>query len=150
MDDIAFRIFQLASQGYCCTQIMVKIILEQEEKENIDLVKAVNGLCGGVGFSQGICGVVTGGICILGLYSGKGKDDEYRKEDFSEMMNEYIEWFEEEFGSKDCIDIVGDGLKIVNQGETSYPVKCGEIIEKGFIKVWQIMDEHNYELGERE
>ncbi|WP_026895666.1 DVU_1555 family C-GCAxxG-C-C protein [Clostridiisalibacter paucivorans] len=149
MDEIAFRIFQLASQGYCCTQIMVKILLEQEGKENTDLIKAINGLCGGIGFSKGVCGVLTGGVCILGLYSGKGKDDEYRREDFGEMINEYMEWFEEEFGSKDCVDIAGDELKVGKLGETSYPVKCGGIIEKGLTKVWEIMDEHNYELGER-
>ncbi|HZJ76749.1 MAG TPA: C-GCAxxG-C-C family protein [Oscillospiraceae bacterium] len=149
MDDLGFYIFQLASQGYCCTQIMIKMILEQEGIENTDLVRAANGLCGGVGFSQGICGVLTGGICILGLYAGKGEDTENRKENFVEMIDEYMMWFEEEFGSKECADIVGNELEIGESGDASYPVKCGKLIEKGIIKILQILDEHNYTLGER-
>lgn len=52
MDDTAFRIFRLASQGYCCTQILIKMALDEENKENKDLLRAVNGLCGGIGFSK--------------------------------------------------------------------------------------------------
>lgn len=150
MNELAFRIFQLVSNGYCCTQIMLKLVLEQEEKDNVDLMKAVNGLCGGIGFSGGTCGVLTGGICIFGLYSGKGSDDEYKKEDFDEMIKKYMEWFEEEFGITDCAEIVGNELSVNASGERSYPVKCGGILEKGFNKVWQIIDEHGYVLGERE
>ena len=150
MNEIAFRIFQLASDGYCCTQIMLKLVLEQEGRENVDLIKAVNGLCGGIGFSRGTCGVLIGGICIFGLYTGKGRVDEYKKKDFDRMIQNYMEWFKEEFQSTDCADIVGDELLIEASGEQSYPVKCGAILEKGFNKVWEIMDEYGYELGERE
>ncbi|MCT4594155.1 MAG: C-GCAxxG-C-C family protein [Anaeromicrobium sp.] len=149
MNEMAFRIFQLASRGYCCTQIMVKLVLEQEERENKDLIKALNGLCGGIGSSGGTCGVLTGGICIFGLYGGK-EDCDNNKEDFNNMIKEYMEWFKEEFESTDCLHIVGEQLLVDESGEISYPVKCGSIIEKSFNRVWQIMDEHGYELGERQ
>ncbi|SKC46644.1 DVU_1555 family C-GCAxxG-C-C protein [Maledivibacter halophilus] len=150
MNETVFRIFQLASSKYCCTQIMLKIQLEQEGIENTDLIKAVGGLCGGVGFSGGICGVLTGGICIIGLYSGKGREEEYNKEDFYEMIEEYINWFDAEYKSRECMDIIGSQLKKNNMKEPSYPVKCGEIIEKGLSKAWEIINKHGYELGARE
>lgn len=150
MNELSFRIYELASCGYCCTQIMVKLILEQEDTENEDLIKAMNGLCGGIGFSDRACGVLTGGICALSLYGGKGKDNEYRKEELGQMIKEYKEWFEEEFESTQCNDLAGYEVLIDEGGQQSYPVKCGNIIGKGFDKVWRILQEHNYELGERE
>ena len=107
MDDIAFRMFKLKNAGYCCTQVMLKMALEEEEKENEDLLRAANGLCMGVGSTQKTCGVLTGGVAIFGLYAGKGKDMEYPKMEYSEMVDEYTEWFEEEFGSTECSDIIG-------------------------------------------
>lgn len=150
MDGLALNIYQLASIGYCCTQIMLKLVLMQEAKENPDLIKAANGLCGGIGFSGKTCGVLTGGICIFGLYAGKGSDSEYSKENFDKMIKEYTEWFEEEFESTECVDIVGYKLLVDESGERSYPTKCGDVIEKGFIKAWELLEEYGYELGERE
>ena len=74
MDNTAFEMFRLKNAGYCCTQIMVKMALDEEEKENEDLLRAINGLCMGIGRTQKICGVLTGGVAILGLYAGKGND----------------------------------------------------------------------------
>lgn len=77
MDETGFRMFQLSSAGYCCAQIMMKMALEDEETENEDLIRALNGLCMGIGSEQKTCGVLTGGITVLGLYAGKGNDREY-------------------------------------------------------------------------
>ena len=51
MGDEVFRMFELHSQGYTCSQILVTLGLEAQGKINPDLVKAVHGLGGGIGFS---------------------------------------------------------------------------------------------------
>ncbi|MBO3282410.1 redox-active protein, partial [Intestinimonas butyriciproducens] len=33
MDDISFRIYKLAVSGFCCSQIMIIMALEEEERE---------------------------------------------------------------------------------------------------------------------
>lgn len=150
MNDKAFDIYKLSSQGFCCTQILLKLALEEEENENKDLIKAVNGLCGGIGFSKKTCGVVTGGVCILSLYAGKGEALERCSESFSQMINEYMEWFEEEFESSECGDIIGAHVINDSEGNVSYPVKCGDILIKGYEKLQEILYKYEYDFGERE
>jgi len=150
MDENALDIFALASQGYCCTQILLKMALKEEGKENEDLIRAVHGLCGGVAYSRKTCGAMTGGICILGLYAGKGAPAERYKDNYMEMMKEYMEWFEAEFESTDCRDLIGVHVFADDNGNINYPVKCGDTLSKCYEKVQEILYRHEYDFGDRE
>lgn len=150
MDDIAFRMFKLVNAGYCCTQIMMKMVLDDEGKENEDLIRAVNGLCMGIGSTQKICGVLTGGISILGLYAGKGNDFEYPKPEYSSMVDEFTEWFEEEFNSTECEDIIGVCSITDYTTNQDYRMKCGDILTKSYSKIQEILSDKNFEYGNRE
>jgi C_GCAxxG_C_C family probable redox protein len=148
MDDLTFRIFKLSAAGFCCTQIMLKLALEDEGTENDDLIRAVQGLCKGIGESQKTCGVLSGGVGILGLYAGKGNEREYSKENFSQMLDEYCEWFENEFGTTECQQLIG--VTKFESGDQSYQVKCGDIMVKSYTKIYEILSEYGYEYGNRE
>lgn len=50
MDELYMEMLELSSKGYYCSQVIIKIILELEEKENSDLIRAMGGLIGGLGF----------------------------------------------------------------------------------------------------
>ncbi len=150
MDELALDLFQLSAKGYCCSQIMLKMALALEEKENPDLIRAAGGLCNGIGNSQKTCGIITGGIGIFGLYAGKGEDQDYSKEGYNAMVKDYMEWFEEEFGSSDCIDLIGVTEFLDPEHDSSYQVKCGELIQKSYLKVMEILSDYGYEPGERE
>lgn len=148
MDDLTFRIFKLSAAGFCCTQIILKLALDDEGTENDDLIRAAQGLCKGIGNTQKTCGVLSGGIGVLGMYAGKGNEREYSKENFSRMIQYYCEWFEEEFGATDCQQLIG-----VTKFETedqSYQVKCGDIMVKCYSKIYEILSEYGYEYGNRE
>jgi len=147
---MAFKLFKLVNSGYCCTQIMVKMALDEEEKENEDLLRAVNGLCMGVGSTQKICGVLTGGIVILGLYAGKGNDIEYPKEEYSSMVDEFKDWFELEFGSTECADIIGVCSVKDYTTNQEYRLKCGDTLIKSYEKILEILNNNNFEFGSRE
>lgn len=148
MDDLAFKIFKLSTAGFCCTQVMLKLALDEEGTENNDLIRAVQGLCKGIGESQKTCGVLIGGIQILGLYAGKGNEKEYMKENFSHMIDEFCQWFEEEFGSTECEQLIG--LTKFESGDQSYQVKCGDMLLKSYMKVYEILSDNDYEFGNRE
>lgn len=140
----AFKMFKLSSTGYCCSQIMILTYLENNNLENVALVKAMNGLCGGIGMSGKTCGVVTAVACLFGLYAGKGSDTETRDENLGKMINEYIQWFEEEFESTECVDMISvDVLKGINENQ-SYPIKCGNVIQKSYNKIEEILKEYSY------
>lgn len=142
--------FKLTNSGYCCSQVMMKMALDAEGIENADLLRSVSGLCLGSGSYQKTCGVLTGGIAIFALYAGKGKDNEYPKPGFSEMIDEYTDWFLTEFGSTECRDIIGACSVTDYQTNQSYRMKCGDILGKCYQKVQEILQEHDFEFGSRE
>ncbi|MFZ5969226.1 MAG: DVU_1555 family C-GCAxxG-C-C protein [Bacillota bacterium] len=150
MNETAFRMLRMVSAGFCCTQVMMKLALDEEEKENEDLIRAVSGLCKGIGGRQKTCGVITGGIGILGLYAAKGKETEYAREDYGSMVEEYMTWFENEFGSMECVDIIGVYSFSDDKSNMNYNIKCGDIVLKSYEKVREILRDHDYEFGSRE
>lgn len=131
----AFRMFQLAAQGFCCSQIILILGLDEQGKENPDLIKAMNGLCGGIGRSGKTCGALTGGACLIGLNAGKGIPSEFGHTKINVMINELLEWFEDAHGSIDCDGILDHSLDEGNE----YPVQCGNIVATTFNKVQEIL-----------
>jgi C_GCAxxG_C_C family probable redox protein len=150
MDDTAFKVFKLSAAGFCCTQIIIKLALDAEKIENKDLIRAVNGLCNGIGGTQKTCGVLTGGIAVLGLYAGKGKETEYAKDDYGTMVNEFIAWFGDEFKSTECVDLIGVCSFTDEKRNENYMLKCGDILMKSYQRIQELLTEHDYEFGSRE
>lgn len=150
MDELGFQMFKLTNAGYCCSQIMVKMALDAEGRENADLLRAINAFCRVVGSMPRTCGVLNGGIAVLGLYAGKGTDAEYPKEEFTGMVDEFTDWFENQFGSTQCQDLIGVSSITDLQSNQQYRLKCGNILIDSFQKIQQILQENNFELGSRD
>ena len=100
MTDEMIRMLQLAQQGFQCSQILLLMGLEAQGKDNVDLVRVMSALAGGLGFSGDICGTLTGGACMLGLYAGRGRADEEEDPRLNIMIGELVEWFTTEHGRK--------------------------------------------------
>ena len=149
MDDTSFKMFKLTTAGFCCTQMMLKMALDEEGTENPDLIRAAHGLCRGIGGLQKTCGVLIGGIQILGLYAGKGTEMAFAKEDFGAMTAAWVEWFEAAFESTECVDIIGvTSFEDPTNGD--YQMKCGQVLSNGYEQIRLILDEYGYELGSRD
>lgn len=131
----AFRLFQLAAQGFCCSQIVLMLGLDDQGKDNPDLIKAMNGLCGGIGRTGKTCGALTGGACLIGLNAGKGSSSELGHVKINLMINDLLDWFEETHGSIDCDGILDYSLDEGNE----YPVQCGNIVSSTYNKVREIL-----------
>ena len=70
MDDLD-QLMNLRKQGFFCSQILILQGLEMMGKSNPDLVRAMHGLAGGLGFSGELCGALTGGASLLGCTQAK-------------------------------------------------------------------------------
>lgn len=142
-DKIVNRMIQLAEKGYNCSQILMILSLEQEDKEIPDLVRAMSGLGDGCGFFKETCGVMTGAVCLLSWYAGKGSDSEEESEKLLPMLQDFGDWFQQEIGEKyngtRCKDIAGDLV-----GTPEVKQICGSIIFQAFNKVNEILAEYNY------
>lgn len=138
MSEEMFRMFELAQQGFSCSQILLQLGLEAQGKSDPDLIRAMAGLAGGLGFSGETCGALTGGACLLGLYAGKGSAEEQPHGKFDLMVSELVDWFKERINSQhggfNCRDILGDELqyKLVS-------MKCGNIVSEVYGKVREIL-----------
>ena len=138
MDETALRIMQLHAQGYCCSQIMIKLSLEDMGEENVPLVRAMAGLCEGSGTGD-LCGVASGAACVLALYAAKGSDDEQSLDCYPIMLSQFMDWFKQSastWGGIRCEDIV------IFQGGRK-PEVCGDIMLRARETLLGILAENN-------
>ncbi len=143
MDSTLLRIMELDYQGYYCSQVLLILALESQGKSNPDLVRAMGGLAHGSGFTNGFCGTLTGAACFLGLYAGKGSDDEYEDENLKHMLKDLGDWFENTFGRRygdvTCEAIVGDRSEIRQ--------RCGEVVAQTYVKVLELLNASGYDVS---
>lgn len=76
MNPMMMELLPLVHQGYCCSQLLLLLMLQAQDKQNPGVVRAAQGLCHGIGQSDGPCGLLTGGACALALVAGKGAENE--------------------------------------------------------------------------
>ena len=141
-DDIVTRIMQLAGQGFCCSQIVVIMALETQGNYNTELVRALSGLCKGMGDCSGACGALSGGVCMLGLYAGRGSEEEEANNRLPVMLETLNDWFREtvgkEYGGICCIDILGD-----DNCNVPDPTRCSSIVAETFARCLEILAEND-------
>ena len=138
MDELFDRMLDMSQKGYFCSQILLKLALEEEEKENPDLLRAMGGLVGGMGYSGNVCGAWTGGACLLGYYLCKGEDDELEDEQANEKIAEFVRWFQEEIGG----EYGGTSCDAILDGNPSNKLmRCPKIVERVYEKVMELMAE---------
>ena len=110
LDSRYLDVMRLEKKGYCCSQIMTLFMLQRQGRDNPDLVRTMAGLCNGVGYSGEICGVLTGGVCLLSLCAAKGTDDEVPYEKLPLLLWELTDWFRKrthsDFGGLKCDEIL--------------------------------------------
>ena len=136
--DLFDRVMELSRYGYFCSQILAILTLELAGEENPKLVQAMGGLDGGVGYSKGCCGCMTGGACLISYFTGKPGDFEVETPAHKPALAEFTEWFRDEitaeYGGIDCEDIIGNNAA----KRVEY---CPQIIAASFEKCVQILED---------
>ncbi len=144
MDDYQIDILRLASQGYCCVQIPLLLVLEAHGRQNHGLMRALSPLCHGFPDASGTCGSLIGGACVLGYFAGKGEPGSDADERLPLMLEELTEWFKgrtlPQFGGLKCSDIVKSG-----QPE---PTICGGLIADTHLQALSILVENGFDPNE--
>lgn len=144
-DETGLKMMELAGKGYCCSQIMVLLALDEMGRENPDLVRSAAGLCNGLGDCAGPCGVFTGAALLLGLHGAKGTDMEEADDKLSLMLEELRDWFGSatgQYGGTACGDIL-DG-----QCGQPDPAKCGGLVSDAYAQVREILTGNGFDPSE--
>lgn len=141
MEDISLRLLQHASSGLCCSQIMLALALEEQNAANPELVRAMAGLCNGLGDCSGQCGVLLGGMCLLAFHAGKSGPAEQEHERFPLLLQTFADWFRHElctpYGGCSCSDILGPD----NCGKPDQE-KCGGLLTTAYGRCLEILVEN--------
>jgi C_GCAxxG_C_C family probable redox protein len=144
MDEL-LRMLELAGQGFHCSQILLSLGLEAQGKQDPDLIRSMEGLAGGVGFSGDVCGVLTGGACLLALYAGRGTPEEEAHPRLNLMIGELVEWFSdqysERYGGIHCRDIL-------DNDPANQSARCPGIVMETYEKVKSLLLENGFDLSE--
>lgn len=146
MDEMQLEhLAQLRKKGFYCSQILLILGMEYQGKKNPDLVRAMHGLAGGLGFSGEICGALSGGACLLGLYAGKGLPEEQENPLLNFMIEDLVKWFKQEhgqrFGGIRCEDILD------RPGVKHFSSTCPTLVLTTLQKVKELLVENGFDLA---
>ena len=117
--EIKERLFNSMIKGHCCSQTIMSLCLEDLDKENEDLIKAMTAFCVGMGEGK-ICGTLAAAVAALHVVDSAQATDSWQEE----LMN----WFYDNYGDYDCCGIIGEDTR----KQLSY---CPKIIEETYLKL---------------
>ena len=144
MTNEMMRMIELGRQGFYCSQILLFMGLEAQGKSNTDLIRVMSALAGGLGFSGDLCGALTGGACLLGLYAGRGLPEEEEDPRLNLMITELVEWFAQEYGQVyggiRCETILGDD-------PVAKRTRCPTLVLGTYEKVKALLLENGFDLS---
>ena len=113
----------LIREGYCCSQLLILLVLQQQGVENPGLVRAAGGLCHGMGQSGGACGLLTGGAAALGYLACKGATGESAHPMAEPLINDYATWFAQHVCTGGCRDVSCPSIQEKTGGGARYSLE---------------------------
>ncbi len=142
-------VLEFGSMGYSCAQIILAGGLRLMGRENPDLLRAMGGLAQGMGCSGGICGALSGGVCLIALHTAKGDPGEQPLEVGPALMNALVEWFRAEHGTNG--DISCDTLLGASSGpecRMMQPDLCGNLVASVWDKALRLLADNGINPAE--
>ena len=119
------RIADLSAEGFCCSEIVMKIMLPDALRTDSLLLNAMSGLCYGMQ-NQYACGVLAAAACALSCL-------EDSKEKRNYLVKSLGSWFKDKFGSTECKELSPDGA-----GRSV----CAGLIEETIYECFDLLEEN--------
>ena len=119
------RIFDYKLKGYCCSQMIAAMILEDLDRENEDLIVSMGGFCNGME-SEETCGTLISSVAMLYMVDTKAASQRLRAE--------FMDWFYDAYESFNCRDIVHDDPRLKME-------ICPEMIENCYNMLHELLGE---------
>jgi C_GCAxxG_C_C family probable redox protein len=95
-------------EGYNCAQSVLFAFCDDLGLDADYALKMSCGFGGGMGRNGEVCGAVSGGILVLGLKFGRGKNDARIQTDIAyAKIREFMDCFSAKHGSCRCRDLLG-------------------------------------------
>ncbi len=88
---------------------MILAVTESEGIQSDLIPKIATGFCGGVSRTCGMCGAVSGGIMVIGVFAGRSAPTETVADSYG-MVRKFVRQFISRFGSTNCKELTGCDL----------------------------------------
>ncbi len=135
MGEIKNETKDLFLSGVMCSQAMVMHGLKIRDMSNNELVRAMYSFGGGF-FTGKTCGTLIGGAALISMFL---EDTENGNEKVKELTNEYVQWFEKEEKSINCIDIrKEDQMEMIDE--------CSGLVEKNFNYIVELLKRNGVDI----
>jgi C_GCAxxG_C_C family probable redox protein len=107
-EDCAAALF---SQGFSCSQAVCTAFSEELGFEREQALRIASAFGGGMGHNDELCGVVSGGLMVIGMKHGRVQaDDLAAKEKCHALAGDFFREFRDKHGSIRCTDLLGCNL----------------------------------------
>jgi C_GCAxxG_C_C family probable redox protein len=155
MTDVRMLFLELGSKGYSCAQMLVIGALRLMDRDNPDLVRAVAGLAQGVRCGE-LCGALSGGACLLSIYTAKGLDSETPHDKGPLLISELTDWFADELcqgNGMTCAAILSRILDSVEDSNASdkrrrCETHCINMVVRVWEKCLELLRDNGFEVTE--
>jgi C_GCAxxG_C_C family probable redox protein len=111
IEKTAFLASEYFDQGYNCAQSVLLAVSKILGFEDDFRPSIASGLGGGIGHEGELCGALTGGVLVIGLYYGSNSPyDKEAKQLAYDRSADYMHRFAMANGAKRCRDLTGVNL----------------------------------------
>ncbi len=151
MNPLLLELLPLIKDGYCCSQLLVHLLLQGAGQENPQLLRAMHALCFGMGGSEATCGLLTGGACVIGCFAGRGASDESAHQSLAPMVHEYQQWFKKVTQCDGtCHHVLENIAVITNMSEQPTQkhdqVLCGHLLAQCWEKILELLEQYDVNM----
>src|SRR5512136_1583621 len=103
------RSLELFKSGFYCAESVLQAIAESQGIHSDLIPRIASGFCSGVARTGGMCGAVSGAILSIGLVAGRNLPAESIEPSYA-LTQKMIRFFESEYGSVNCRQLIGCDL----------------------------------------
>jgi C_GCAxxG_C_C family probable redox protein len=103
------RSIELFNSGYGCAESVLMAVTEASGIKSELIPRIATGFCGGMAYSGGVCGAVTGAIMTLNLTHGRDHADQPKDKNYEAVQN-FLDAFRKKFGEIHCPALTGIDL----------------------------------------
>jgi C_GCAxxG_C_C family probable redox protein len=112
------RSIDLFNSGYGCAESVLMAVSESKGIQSDLIPRIATGFCGGIAYSGGVCGAVTGAIMALNLIYGRDLADQSKNKNY-EAVQLFLDAFRDRFGEIHCPALTGIDLS-TDEGRTRF------------------------------
>lgn len=133
-----------------CAETTLKLLADAGGVDAAPYIPLATGFCSGASRTCGQCGALSGAVMGIGLYAGR-TDPGGDYEPAYALVQEFIERFDEQFGSRNCQELIGCDFSSP-EGQERFKEnalirQCIEYVVFAVSTALDILREHGYAVG---